>query len=230
MVDLLPEQWAVKKEEVAGTLVMPNRRKKQITNINLWLQCFTAYVSVMSRRFPADVVMLAYMSQIHKASQEFVGTAWVNYDTTFRRQAAASGNRRWSAVNACLYSLCFTGKATPGRCCELCFSTAHVARECSLATDDVDVAYGRRMVKSVMASLSGAPAGNQEARPGSQLAMTDRRDPLEVCRNFNSGRCFYSKCSRRHVCSSCEGAHSAISCPRSTRPYPATDRRDRPHH
>ena len=200
MVDLLLEQWAVKKEEVAGTLVMPNRRKKQITNINLWLQCFTAYVSVMSRRFPADMVeMLAYMSQIHKASQEFVGTAWVNYDTTFRRQAAASGNHRWSAVNACLYSLCFTGKATPGKCCELCFSTAHVARECSLAADDVDVAYGWRMVKSVVASLSGAPAGSQEARPGSQLAMTDRRDPLEVCRNFNSGRCFYSKCSRRHV-------------------------------
>ena len=231
MVDLLPEQWAVKKEEVAGTLVMPNRRKKLITNINLWLQCFTAYVSVMSRRFPADVVeMLAYMSQILKASQEFVGTAWVNYDTTFRRQAAASGNRRWSAVNACLYSLCFTGKATPGKCCELCFSIAYVARECSLAADDVDVAYGWRMVKSVVASLSGAPAGSQEARPGSQLAMTDRRDPLEVCRNFNSGRCFYSKCSRRHVCSSCEGAHSAISCLRSTRPYPATDRWDRPHH
>ena len=46
MVDLLPEPWAVKNKEVAGTLVMPNRRKKQITNINLWLQCFTAYVSV----------------------------------------------------------------------------------------------------------------------------------------------------------------------------------------
>ena len=58
MVDLLPEQWAVKKEEEAGTLLMPNRRKKQITNINLWLQCFTAYVSVMSRIFSADVVEL----------------------------------------------------------------------------------------------------------------------------------------------------------------------------
>ena len=57
------------------------------------------------------------------------------------------------------------------------FSTAHVARECSLAADDVDVAYGWRMVKSVVASLSGAPAGSQEARPGSQLATTDRRDP-----------------------------------------------------
>ena len=182
-------------------------------------------MSVMPRRFPADVVEL-HMSQIHKANQEFVGTAWVNYDTTFRKQAAASGNRRWSAVNACLYSLCFTGKATPGKYCDLCFSTA---RECSLAADDVDVAYGWRMVKSVVASLSGG----QESRSGSQLAITDRHDPQaiqEVCRIFNSGRCFYSKCSRRHICSSCEGAHPAVSCPRSTRPYPATDRRDRPHH
>ena len=182
-------------------------------------------MSVMSRRFPADVVeLLAYISQIHKASQEFVGTAWVNYNTTFRKQAAASGNRRWSAVNVCLYSPCFTGKATPGKYCDLCFSAAHVAREYY-----VDVAYGWKMVRSVVASLSVG----QESRSGGHLAITDRRDPQavqEVCRNFNAGRCFYSKCSRRHVCSSCDGIHPAVSCPRSTRPYPATDKRDRLHH
>ena len=37
-----------------------------------------------------------------------------------------------------------------GKFCELCFSTAHMARECGMAADDVDVAYGWRMVKSVV--------------------------------------------------------------------------------
>ena len=75
------------------------------------------YVSEMFRRFPADMVELpAYMSQIHKASQEFMGTAWVNYETTFRKQAAASGIRRWRPLMRA--SLCFMGKVTPGRYCD----------------------------------------------------------------------------------------------------------------
>ena len=106
--------------------------------------------------------LLAYMADIHKASQEFVGTAWVQYDATFQKQAASSGNRRWSCLTASLYPMSFTGRATSGKYCELCFSTAHVTRECSLAADHVDVAYEWRMVKSVVASLSGS---SQESQP-----------------------------------------------------------------
>ena len=71
----------------------------------------------------------------------------------------------------------------------MCFSTAHVACECSLAANDADIAYGWRMVKLVVVSLSGG----QESRSGSHLAITDQHDPQvvrEVCRNFNSRRCF----------------------------------------
>ena len=110
-------------------------------------------------------------------------------------------------------SLCFMGKVTPGRYCDC----AYVACKCSLVANDADIAYGWRIVKSVVVSLSGG----QESRSGSHLAITDQHDPQavrEVCRNFNSGRCFYSKYLRRHVCSSCEGALPAVSCPRSTRP------------
>lgn len=112
----------------------------------------------MSRRFPTEVVeLLAYMAQIHKASQEFLGTAWVQYDAISRKQASSSGNRRWSCINASLDSMhVLHRKAASGKQYELCFSGAHVTRDCSLAADDVDVAYGWRMMKSVEASLSGS--------------------------------------------------------------------------
>ena len=79
------------------------------------------------------------------------------------------------------------------------------------------------MVKSVVVSLSSG----QESRSGSYLAITDQRvlqAMWEVCNNFNSGRCFYSKYSRRHVCLSCEGARPVVSWPRSTKFYPVTDK------
>ena len=140
MADLLPEQMAPKKEESALSSLFPARKCRQVTDINLWLQCFLTYISVMSRQFPQDVVeLMAYMANIHKASLEFAGQSWVHYNSTFRRQAAASGYRRWSSINASLYSLCFTGKAAARPHCELCFSLAHVTQDCPTTADDMDV-------------------------------------------------------------------------------------------
>ncbi|KAF9039498.1 hypothetical protein BDZ89DRAFT_945313, partial [Hymenopellis radicata] len=34
----------------------------------------------------------------------------------------------------------------------------------------------------------------------------------EICNNWNEGKCFRSACSRRHVCSSCEGPHVVTLC------------------
>ena len=35
----------------------------------------------------------------------------------------------------------------------------------------------------------------------------------EICRRFNKDRCKHQKCKYRHVCSTCQGAHTAIDCP-----------------
>ena len=213
----------MKKDVHLIAQLMPARKRRQVDDINVWLQCFISYVSVMSRRFPAEVVeLLAYMAHIHKTSQEFAGKAWVEYDATFRRQAASSGNRRWSSIDASLYALCFTGKVASRKHCDVCFSCAHVTRECSLAADNVDVAYGWRMVKSVVASLSSS---SQETRSsGNRPMLSNRRDSQaapKVCRRYNAGKCMYTRCARRHVCSACDGSHPAVSCPRSSKPYPS---------
>ena len=229
MADLLPEHMAPKKEESALSSLFPARKRKQVTDINQWLQCLITYVSVMSRRFPHDVVeLMAYMAGIHRASMEFAGPGWIRYDFTFRTQAAASGYRRWSSINASLYTLCFTGKAAAKFHCEFCFSVVHAAQDCLTTTDDLDVACGWRMVKSVVAAVSANPPDQRPSVPDQRPSVPDQRsnasDPRseQVCLLYNSSRCMYAKCRRRHVCSSCAGSHLLRHVPVPARICPVT--------
>ena len=106
----------------------------------------------------------------------------------------------------------------------LFFSVAHAAQGCPTTTDDLDVACGRRMVKSVVAAVSANPPDQRPSVPDQRPSVPDQRsnasDPRseQVCLLYNSGRCMYAKCRRRHVCSSCAGSHPITACTRS-RPY-----------
>lgn len=72
------------------------------------MQCFCTYVSVLSGKYPEVVLeMMAYLITITQVSQDF---AWVQYDATFRRLAAITGNRCWSQINLSLYSICLQVK------------------------------------------------------------------------------------------------------------------------
>ena len=65
------------------------------------------------------------MIAILKASQEYEGTAWAAYDVAYRQQAASTGHKQWSEVNASLYAVCFTGKGKRSQRCEVCLSATH---------------------------------------------------------------------------------------------------------
>ena len=85
------------------------RRPRCVTDIWSWLYCFGTYVSVLASFYPEAIPeLMAYMSLIIRCSQDYEGLAWVRYDMSFCRQAAASGNRNWSEVKSTLYSICFT--------------------------------------------------------------------------------------------------------------------------
>ena len=92
-----------------GTVKRPSssRRTRKVTDIFTWVQCFNTYVSVLAPAHPETIPeLMAYMSTIVRTSQDFSGLAWVRYDAGFRRQAALTGNRLWSQINATLYTLC----------------------------------------------------------------------------------------------------------------------------
>ena len=79
--------------------------------------------------------MIVYKVMITRVSRDFAGLAWVRHGASFRRQAAITGNKKWSQINPSLYSICFTGCAQVQSRCELCMSMAHSTKQCVLVTD-----------------------------------------------------------------------------------------------
>ena len=107
-----------------------------MTDIFTWLQCYGAYVSTRATAAPELIPeLMAYMATIVWVSQDFEGLAWVRYDVAFRRQAALTGNTRWSTINPTLYTMCFSGRAAAQKRCELCFATSHSDKECAQRSD-----------------------------------------------------------------------------------------------
>ena len=137
MAELLPEFWAQKLEEKGSQTQAAgiSRRKRPVTELKAWLQCFAIYVAVISGRHPEPVPELMLYMAIVRALEDYTGLAWVCYDAAYRRQAAANGNRTWSRINPSLFSLCFTGKAQMANRCDLCLVASHRTRECALATE-----------------------------------------------------------------------------------------------
>ena len=104
MAELLPEFWSSLSTKEAGPSVRPrpaaSRRRRAVTDIAIWIQCFATYISIMSTSHPGAVPeLLAYLIFILRVSQNFGGVAWVTDDTAFQRQAFITGNRQWSTVN-----------------------------------------------------------------------------------------------------------------------------------
>ena len=80
MTELLPEFWSPLNPGEASpnpaTIQGGTRRKRAVTDIATWLQCFATYTSVMSTSHPKAVPeLLAYLLFILQASQDFGGVA-----------------------------------------------------------------------------------------------------------------------------------------------------------
>ena len=194
--ELLPESAVGKAEDNTPNPLALGRRRRQVTDIHTWIQCFASYVSVMSMRFPEAVPdLLAYMIAIMRASREFSGLAWAQYDAAYRHHAANNNIRRWSQINSSLYSICFTGRAqgsTPR--CELCTSVFHVAKDCPYSSK---TEIERTLEALVTACTTRAGSGGESS---------------EVCRKWNHQQCTYQWCRYRHVCLSCGGNHPVRLC------------------
>ena len=207
---MLPEFWSQKPDD-DETKRSSTRRPRQVTEIFTWIQCFASYTSVLSTRFRDCVPeLMAYMVTITRVSRDFAGLAWVRYDASFRRQAAITGNKKWSQINPSLYSICFTGCAQVQSRCELCMSVAHSTKQCVLATDpDPELPARIKAVESAVVSLAAQQSSSLLAR---------RPSSSEVCRLYNENCCRFPKCRYRNACAKCGESHPAISCTQSTGP------------
>lgn len=200
MCELLPELLADQKGEGAGRKLSRVRGRKQVQEITAWLQCFAVLVGVVAKYEPEVVPdLMAYMINIVRASQEYEGAAWVAYDAAYRRQAAATGMKRWGGVNSSLYTICFTGKARKSARCDLCLSAAHKSSDCYMLEDEGDMSGRVKAVESAVLAIAGGGPSRAGVRS-------------DWCRLFNERRCMYKNCKYRHVCKWCGGTHAGLDC------------------
>ncbi len=186
------------------------RHNRKVTDIFTWLQCYGSFVAVLTPAEPqAAPELMAYMGFIVRARQDYEGLGWVRYNAAFRRQAALTRSKKWSVINATLFTMNFSGLASRTRRCELCFATSHSEQECA-QREDPDPDLGTRLKNLESAVLTIAKPLAARASSDTAHIVRPSDDP---CRKWNTVGCTYLRCRYAHVCSGCRGDHPLVQCP-----------------
>ena len=75
--------------------------KPPVTDIKVWLDCYSRMAALLSTRFPQKAPELwAYQATIVKAAHNYEGASWVAYDRQFRRDMLARKDLNWSTPNS----------------------------------------------------------------------------------------------------------------------------------
>ena len=195
MAELLPDRLgvarAVGNEESAGRVAKQKRRV--VSNIMEWVQCFGVYLAVISRKQPLRIPdLLGYQTLIIEAYLEYEGDGWMGYDRRFRQRAPANPGQPWACIDTTLWNLAFAAKARASRC-QHCFSLSHVSSQCDWAPEPSP--------QSLM--LRPPTSGQQKA--------------TFICRAWNNDPrqgCPVAYCTYRHICFYCRSdTHKGVFCP-----------------
>lgn len=184
--------------------------KKLIPDLPTWLQCFALFVSVAAKHKPDRLAdLMAYMSQIAKASKKYRWPAWVVYDLNFRQEVAGKPEAVWARVDPSIYSQCFLGMAKSSEgWCHKCQSLDHGTADCPSGQ-----ALGKKRPWQMGNSVASPPV--RKDSPGANP------DDKPICLKFNrfDGDCRYGpRCRYGHKCSECKGDHPASRCPGAASP------------
>ena len=189
------------------TLPLPQMRN--ISTPLQWVYCMLIYMAV---RCPDNQTrdMLTYTRLVLHLAQKHGGSGWLDYDKTFRLQAASNPSLRWNVINPSLMASAVLSAFSSGTFCPHCQEVDHKPGDCALASLD----FQARQKLS-----APTPLRQRSQRPNPYDAS------VEVCRRFNRGVCNDNvNCKFRHICNipECKRVgHGAYCCPlRSTEILP----------
>ena len=211
MAELLPDHLGVNAApaETGDQEAKRKGKRRQVTSVLEWLQCYSIYMAVIAAKTPARLPdMLGYQVLIIEARMEYEGDGWLGYDRRFRQRAAASPEAVWARIEPTLWNIAFAGKARASRC-KHCFSLTHPAEDCEWAPTKA----------AIPPPQPPAPTLAGQGHPF-------RRRP--VCYEWNHNPaplCPFPGCKYRHMCLYCaqnpqvaDKGHKAMHCPERSRP------------
>ena len=92
MTELLPDRLGICKSTSTDDSFKGSRRKKKaLSGILEWVQCFGIYMAVVFQRESHRIQDLLG-TLIIEASLEYQGDGWIGYDQKFRQRAATNPN------------------------------------------------------------------------------------------------------------------------------------------
>ena len=209
---LIPDAWCYNEEDNQCCYSTRRRsaRHGPVTNILLWLDCFSTLATVLVSKYVDMAAELwAYQRTIIIAQRDSEGEAWVTYDSCYRRQAAAKKSLDWSCLDFGLYNQAFAGRAKVKNRCRFCLSEFHFSSEFSLAPE---LHRNRQLPKADRFNSSSTRFARSAGTTTCQAANS-----VEICQLFNNEKgnmCRYNGCRFAHICSNrgCHGPHPRIEC------------------
>ena len=194
MAELLPDRLGSAGDDQTKSV---KTKRRLVTNIVEWVECFAIYIAVLSKKQPQRVPeMLGYLILILEAHTENAGDGWLGYDRRFRMAAAGNPSINWAAIDTTLWNLAFSGKARSARC-KHCFSLSHLSKDCEWEPE----------LPSMTPVVANPPG-------------VSRR---QICRDWNYSRrpgCPHVNCYYRHICINCafdpevpDKVHKVVYCP-----------------
>ena len=228
MAELLPESLGHLSSDEDRQVVKPKRR--MVSDIVEWLQCFGLYIAIISRKQPARVLdLLGYQNLIIQAYQEYRLDCWLGYDHRFRQQAAATPTR-WAVVDPTLWNLAFFGRAGTSRC-HYCFSLSHCSSDCEILLNtqrDHTSSSGQFSHTNIPPNNMTRPSSRNQPRPNQAPPTQLSATTPPVCYSYNETPkpgCLFPYCLFEHSCYWClknpdvfSKRHKAIFCPNKARP------------
>ncbi len=197
MAEMVQGNWSTQDDDEQKCCHRRPQRKGPVTDILVWVECFSSMVTVLSTNHPDKTPQfMAYQRTIVKAHRSFAGDGWLIYDTCFRRKAALTKLLEWGQVDFSLYNETFTGRARPVRRCTSCGSEHHLEMECP-------------------------ESPQSQAAPDSRRVKPRQTASTHLCQLFNAkygNKCHYSPCRFSHRCTECRGNHPVAQCSRSGPP------------
>ena len=191
MAELLPDRLGVNAGPVGTSenddKQSPKTKRRQVTNILEWIQCYSIYMAVVVEKHPEKIQdLLGYQTLIVEARREYDSDTWLGYDRRFRQNAAVSPGTVWARIDPTLWNMAFTGQAKSRRC-KYCFSLSHQSVECDWAP----------------ANPSTQPTN---APPPTNTRFNPRARADQVCYSWNHSpepNCAFPGCKYQHVCLYC---------------------------
>ena len=79
-------------------------KKRPITNIITWVQCFSKYTAAVAQKYPECTPgFMSHMLVVLKAFGEVEEPGWCLYDEAFREKMASMGLKQWPGVDVQVY-------------------------------------------------------------------------------------------------------------------------------